>query len=278
MNLTDSQIERYSRHIILKEIGGEGQKKILNAKVVIIGAGGLGSPSAYYLAAAGVGKIGIVDSDRADLSNLQRQILHFTKDVGRLKTESAKEKLTAINPDCKVEMHNTRINAHNVLDIIGNYDAVIDGSDNFPTRYLINDACVISRIPLFEGAVISFSGQAITIKPHESACYRCLYEEPPPPGLVPSCQEAGVMGAIPGVIGLIQATEVIKWILAKGSLLTDRLLIYNGLEMEFNEVKVARNPQCPLCGVNPSIKKLKEENYQTTQVCERRWENTGEDE
>ena len=270
MNLTDSQIERYSRHIILKEIGGEGQKKILNAKVVIIGAGGLGSPAAYYLAAAGVGKIGIVDSDRADLSNLQRQILHFTKDVGRLKTESAKEKLTAINPDCKVEMHNTRINAQNVLDIIGDYDAVIDGSDNFPTRYLINDACVISRTPLFEGAVISFSGQAITIKPHESACYRCLYEEPPPPGLIPSCQEAGVMGAIPGVIGLIQATEVIKWILDKGSLLTDRLLIYNGLEMEFNEVKVARNPQCPVCGVNPSIKELREDNYQVNQVCERR--------
>jgi molybdopterin/thiamine biosynthesis adenylyltransferase len=278
MNLTDSQIERYSRHIILKEIGGEGQKKILNTEVVIIGAGGLGSPAAYYLAATGVGKIGIVDSDRADLSNLQRQILHFTKDVGRLKTESAKEKLIAINPDCKVVMHNTRINAQNVLDIIGSYDAVIDGSDNFPTRYLINDACVISRTPLFEGAVISFSGQAITIIPHESACYRCLYEEPPPPGLIPSCQEAGVMGAIPGVIGIIQATEVIKWILGKGNLLTDRLLIYNGLEMEFNEVKVARNPQCPVCGDNPSIKELKEENYQTTQACERRWKNTGEDE
>lgn len=278
MNLTDSQIERYSRHIILKEIGGEGQKKILNTKVVIIGAGGLGSPTAYYLAAAGVGEIGIVDSDRADLSNLQRQILHFTKDVGRLKTESAKEKLTAINPDCKVVTHRTRINAHNVLDIIGDYDAVIDGSDNFPTRYLINDACVISRTPLFEGAVISFSGQAITIIPHESACYRCLYDEPPPPGLIPSCQEAGVMGAIPGVIGLIQTTEVIKWILGKGSLLTDRLLIYNGLEMEFDELKVARNPKCPICGDNPSIKELKEENYQTTQACERRWKNTGEDE
>jgi adenylyltransferase/sulfurtransferase len=270
MNLTDSQIERYSRHIILKEIGGEGQKKILNAKVVIIGAGGLGSPAAYYLAAAGVGKIGIVDSDRADLSNLQRQILHFTKDVGRLKTESAKEKLIAINPDCQVVMHNTRINAHNVLDIISDYDAVIDGCDNFPTRYLINDACIISRTPLFEGAVISFSGQAITIKPHESACYRCLYEEPPPPGLVPSCQEAGVMGAIPGVIGIIQATEVIKWILGKGSLLTDRLLIYNGLEMEFNELKISRNPQCPVCGDNPSIKELREDNYQVDQVCERR--------
>ncbi len=270
MNLTDSQIERYSRHIILKEIGGEGQKKILNTKVVIIGAGGLGSPAAYYLAAAGVGKIGIVDSDRADLSNLQRQILHFTKDVGRLKTESAQEKLTAINPDCEVVPHTTRLNAKNVLDIIGEYDAVINGSDNFPTRYLINDACIISKTPLFEGAVIGFSGQAITIKPHESACYRCLYEEPPPPGLIPSCQEAGVMGAIPGVIGIIQATEVIKWILGKGSLLTDRLLIYNGLEMEFNELEISRNPQCPVCGDNPSIKELREDNYQVTQVCERR--------
>jgi adenylyltransferase/sulfurtransferase len=270
MNLTDSQIERYSRHIILKEIGGEGQKKILNTKVVIIGAGGLGSPAAYYLAAAGVGKIGIVDSDRADLSNLQRQILHFTKDVGRLKTESAQEKLTAINPDCEVVPHTTRLNAKNVLDIIGEYDAVINGSDNFPTRYLINDACIISKTPLFEGAVIGFSGQAITIKPHESACYRCLYEEPPPPGLIPSCQEAGVMGAIPGVIGIIQATEVIKWILGKGSLLTDRLLIYNGLEMEFNELEISRNPQCPVCGDNPSIKELRENNYQVDQVCERR--------
>ena len=270
MDFTDSQIERYSRHIILKEIGGEGQKKILNAKVVIIGAGGLGSPSAYYLAAAGVGKIGIVDSDKADLSNLQRQILHFTKDVGRLKTESAQEKLTAINPDCEVVIHTTRINAQNVLEIIGEYDVVINGSDNFPTRYLINDACVISKTPLFEGAVIGFNGQVMTIIPYESACYRCLYEEPPPPGLVPSCQEAGVMGATPGVIGLIQATEVIKWILGKGKLLTNRVLIYSGLEMEFNELQVARNPQCPVCGDQPSIKELTEDNYQTNQVCERR--------
>jgi len=269
MDFTESQIERYSRQIILREIGGEGQKRLLQARVVIIGAGGLGSPSAYYLAAAGVGKIGIVDSDKADLSNLQRQILHFTKDVGRLKTESAQEKLTAINPDCEVVPHTTRLNAKNVLDIIGEYDAVINGSDNFPTRYLINDACIISKTPLFEGAVIGFSGQAITIKPHESACYRCLYEEPPPPGLIPSCQEAGVMGAIPGVIGIIQATEVIKWILGKGSLLTDRLLIYNGLEMEFNELEISRNPQCPVCGDNPSIKELREDNYQVDQVCER---------
>jgi len=269
MDFTESQIERYSRHIILKEIGGEGQKKILDAKVVIIGAGGLGSPIAYYLAAAGVGKIGIVDSDKVDLSNLQRQILYFTKDVGKLKTESAKEKLTAINPDCEVVPHTTRINAQNVLDIIGNYDAVINGSDNFPTRYLINDACIISKTPLFEGAVIGFSGQAMTILPHESACYRCLYEEPPPPGLVPSCQEAGVMGATPGVIGLIQATEVVKWILGKGKLLTNRVLIYSGLDMEFNEIPIARNPKCPVCGDQPTIKELREDTYQIDQVCER---------
>lgn len=270
MDFTESQIERYSRQIILKEIGGEGQKRLLQAKVVIIGAGGLGSPSAYYLAAAGVGKIGIVDSDKADLSNLQRQILHFTKDVGRLKTESAQEKLTAINPDCEVVLHTTRINAKNVLDIIGEYDAVINGSDNFPTRYLINDACIINKIPLFEGAVIGFSGQVMTILPHESACYRCLYEEPPPPGLVPSCQEAGVMGATPGVIGLIQSTEVVKWILGKGKLLTNRVLLYNGLEMEFNEFQVARNPQCPVCGNQPSIKELREDTYTIDQTCERR--------
>jgi len=270
MDFTESQIERYSRHIILKEIGGEGQKKILNAKVVIIGAGGLGSPTAYYLAAAGVGKIGIVDSDKADLSNLQRQILHFTKDVGRLKTESAQEKLTAINPDCEVVPHTIRINAKNVLDIIGEYDVVINGSDTFPTRYLINDACIISKTPLFEGAVIGFSGQVMTILPYESACYRCLYEEPPPPGLVPSCQEAGVMGATPGVIGLIQATEVVKWILGRGKLLTNRVLIYSGLDMEFNELPVARNPKCPVCGDQPSIKELREDTYQTDQVCERR--------
>lgn len=268
MEFTENQIERYSRHIIFKEIGGEGQKKILNAKVVIIGAGGLGSPIAYYLAAAGVGKIGIVDSDKADLSNLQRQILHFTKDVGKLKTESAKEKLIAINPDCEVAPHTSWINAKNVLDIIGEYDAVINGSDNFPTRYLINDACIISKTPLFEGAVIGFSGQVMTILPHASACYRCLYEEPPPPGLVPSCQEAGVMATTPGVIGLIQATEVVKWILGKGKLLTNRVLIYSGLEMEFNEIPIARNPKCPVCGDQPSIKKLRVDTYHTNQVCE----------
>jgi adenylyltransferase/sulfurtransferase len=270
MDFTESQIERYSRQIILREIGGEGQKKILNAKVVIIGAGGLGSPAAYYLAAAGVGKIGIVDSDKADLSNIQRQILHFTKDVGRLKTESAQEKLTAINPDCEVVLHITRINAKNVLDIIGEYDAVINGSDNFPTRYLINDACVINKIPLFEGAVIGFSGQVMTIIPGKTACYRCLYEEPPPPGLIPSCQEAGVLGTIPGVIGLIQATEVVKWILGKGKLLTNRVLIYSALEMEFTELPLKRNEKCPVCGNQPSIKELREDTYTTNQTCERR--------
>ncbi len=269
MTFTDSQIERYSRQIILKEIGGEGQKKILNARILIIGAGGLGSPAAYYLASSGVGKIGIVDSDKVDVSNLQRQILHFTCDIGKIKTESAREKLTAINPDCKIIPYPTRIDVSNVLDIIHGYDAVVNGCDNFPTRYLINDACVLTGIPLFEGAVIGFSGQVITILPHESACYRCLYETPPPPGLIPSCQEAGVMATTPGIIGLIQATEVIKWILGRGTLLTNRLLTYNGLEMEFTELPVSRNLQCPVCGEHPSINGLKKENYLTNHVCER---------
>jgi len=225
MDFTESQIERYSRQIILREIGGKGQKKLLEARVVIIGAGGLGSPAAYYLAAAGVGTIGIVDNDTVEVSNLQRQILHTTRDAGHLKTESAKEKLTALNPDCTVVLHTTRITARNALDIIGNYDIVINGCDNFPTRYLINDACVIGTIPLCEGAVIGFSGQVMTIIPGVTPCYRCLYEEPPPPGLIPSCQEAGVLGTIPGIIGLIQATGAIKWVLGKGALLTNRLLL-----------------------------------------------------
>ena len=267
MELSESQIERYSRQIILKEIGGEGQKKLLSTRVLILGAGGLGSPSAYYLAAAGIGKIGIVDSDKAEVSNLQRQILHFTKDVGRFKTESALEKLQAINPDCEVIAHTTRLTAANAMDIMGGYDAVINGSDNFPTRYLINDACVISRTPLFEGAVIGFTGQVMTIIPHQSPCYRCLYQEPPPPGLIPSCQEAGVLGSIPGIIGLMQATEVVKWVLGKGRLLTGRLIIFSGLDMEFSELAVARNPACPVCGDRPSIRELREEHYDTNPVC-----------
>ena len=270
MDFTESQIERYSRQIILKEIGGGGQKRLLDARVVIIGAGGLGSPAAYYLAAAGVGTIGIVDNDTVDLSNLQRQILHFTQDTGHLKTESAREKLAALNPDCNIILHTTRITAGNALDIIGNYDTVINGCDNFPTRYLINDACVISKTPLFEGAVIGFSGQVMTIIPGKTACYRCLYEEPPPPGLIPSCQEAGVLGTIPGVIGLIQATEAVKWFLGKGKLLTNRVLLYSALEMEFTELPLTRNEKCPVCGNQPSIHELREDTYTMNQTCERR--------
>ena len=270
MDFTESQIERYSRQIILKEIGGKGQKRLLDAKVVIIGAGGLGSPAAYYLAAAGLGTIGIVDHDTVDLSNLQRQILHFTQDTGHLKTESAKEKLTALNPDCNIILHTTRITAENALDIIDKYDIVINGCDNFPTRYLINDACVITKTPLFEGAVIGFSGQVMTIIPGKSPCYRCLYEEPPPPGLIPSCQEAGVLGTIPGVIGLIQATEVVKWLLGKGKLLTNRVLLYSALEMEFTELPLTRNVKCPVCGNQPSIQTLREDTYTMNQTCESR--------
>ena len=270
MEFTESQIERYSRQIILKEIGGEGQKKLLNARVAIIGAGGLGSPAALYLVAAGIGTVGIVDQDKVDISNLQRQILHSTNTIGKSKTDSAKKLLTALNPDCCVQLHTTQINADNVLDIIGKYDLVINGSDNFPTRYLINDACVISKIPLFEGAVIGFSGQAITIIPQTSACYRCLYETPPPPGLIPSCQEAGVLGTVPGVIGLIQATEVLKWILGKGKLLTNRLLIYSGLDMEFTELEIKPNVNCPVCGTHPSITELRKEAYQMDTTCDLR--------
>lgn len=270
MDFTESQIERYSRQIILREIGGQGQERLSKARVVIIGAGGLGSPAAYYLAAAGVGTIGIVDNDRADLSNLQRQILHFTKDIGKLKTESAKEKLTALNPDCSIILHTSRITARNAPDIIGTYDMVINGCDNFPTRYLINDACVMNDIPLAEGAVIGFSGQVMTIIPGKTACYRCLYKEPPPPGLIPGCREAGVLGTIPGVIGLIQATEAVKWILKTGRLLADRLLIYSALEMEFTELPLQRDKECPVCGDQPSIRELREETYTQDQTCERR--------
>ena len=270
MDFTESQIERYSRQIILREIGGEGQKKLLNARVVIIGAGGLGSPAAYYLAAAGLGTIGIVDHDTVEVSNLQRQILHTTQDAGRLKTESSRDKLTALNPDCSIVLHSIRINAQNALEIIGDYDIVVNGCDNFPTRYLINDACVLSKTPLFEGAVIGFSGQVMTIIPGETACYRCLYEEPPPPGLIPSCQEAGVLGTIPGLIGLIQSTEVVKWILGTGKLLTNRVLLYSALEMEFTELPLQRNPNCPVCGDQPSIQLLREETYTMHQTCDSR--------
>jgi len=256
MKLRDDQIERYSRQILLPNVGGKGQEKLLSAKVLIIGAGGLGSPAALYLTSAGIGTLGIVDSDKVELNNLQRQIVHSVNTVGKPKVDSAKDRLNAINPDVKVIPYNIRLTSANILDIIKGYDMVVDGSDNFPTRYLVNDACVFSNKPLSHGGIFRFDGQAITILPHKSACYRCLFSEPPPPGLVPSCQEAGILGAVAGIIGVIQANEVLKYILGIGELLAGKLLVFNALDSFFRQVKVPRDPKCPVCGENPSITKL----------------------
>ena len=256
MNLNDSQIERYSRQIILPEIGGKGQEKLLSAKVLIIGTGGLGSPCAYYLAAAGVGTLGLVDSDNVELNNLNRQILHNTQNVGKPKVKSAEEKLKLLNPDIKINPYQIRLTSENILDIIRDYDFIIDGSDNFPTRYLVNDCCVISNKPYSHAGVLRFDGQAITVLPKESACFRCLFPEPPPPDAVPSCQQAGILGTVAGILGLIQATEAIKFILGKGELLKGKLLVFNALEMSFRKINVPRNKNCPVCGDNPTITKL----------------------
>jgi adenylyltransferase/sulfurtransferase len=256
LSFTEEQIERYSRHIILPEVGGKGQQKLLNARVFLVGAGGLGSPAAFYLAAAGVGKIGIADGDCVDYSNLQRQILHSAKDVGRSKAISAKETLEALNPDVEVIPYTERLTSGNILDIIKDYDVILDGADNFPTRYLVNDACVFLRKPLSHGSIFRFEGQVTTILPFDGPCYRCLYEEPPPPGLVPSCKEAGVLGILAGVIGTLQATEAIKLILGKGQLLKGKLLIYDSLNMEFKKVNVRKNPNCPVCSDKATIREL----------------------
>jgi len=253
-NLTREQILRYSRHLIMPEVGIQGQEKLLQAKILLVGAGGLGSPLGLYLAAAGVGTLGIVDFDAVDFTNLQRQIIHRTEDVGRLKVESAKERIQSINPEVTVKTYNTKLTRDNVLDIIKDYDVVIDGTDNFPTRYLVNDACVFQRKPNIYGSIFRFDGQATVFYPLKGPCYRCLYPEPPPPGMVPSCAEGGVLGVLPGVIGQIQATEAIKLILGKGEPLIGRLLLYNALKMEFREVKLRRSPACPVCGDHPTIK------------------------
>ena len=257
MEFTDEQVKRYSRHIILPEVGGKGQKKLLKAKVFITGAGGLGSPAALYLAAAGVGTIGIIDNDVVDLSNLQRQILHSTKTVDRPKVESAKETLEALNPDVKVVPYQERLTSENIMEIIKDYDIVLDGSDNFPTRFLINDACFFSGKTLISGSIFRFEGQVTTLKAHDGhPCYRCLYPEPPPPGLVPSCQEAGVLGVLAGTIGVIQATEAVKEIIGMNSSLASHLLIYSALDMTFLKVKTQKDPNCPLCGKEQKITKL----------------------
>ncbi|MRR56028.1 MAG: molybdopterin-synthase adenylyltransferase MoeB [Deltaproteobacteria bacterium] len=256
---TDAQIERYSRHIILKEVGGKGQKKLFESKVLIIGAGGLGSPVALYLAAAGVGVIGIADADVVDLSNLQRQVIHHTADIGKPKVASAKEKMEAINPDVRVTTYQEWINAGNILDIIRDYDFVIDGTDNFAAKFLINDACVMARKPFSHGGILHFIGQTTTVLPGESACYRCLSPAPPPPGAIPTCAQVGVIGVLPGVIGSIQATEAVKFLIGVGKLLNGRLLIYDAEGMDFSTVPIRKNPKCPLCGDHPRILELKDE-------------------
>ena len=257
MQLSNEEIRRYSRHLILPEVGLAGQKKICSASVLCIGAGGLGSPIAMYLAAAGIGKIGIVDFDTVDFSNLQRQILHTDADVGRPKAQSAKETINGINPGVEVVIHNTRLTSENALDIIKGYDIIVDGTDNFPTRYLTNDACVLLKKPNVYGSIFRFEGQASVFASHLGGpCYRCLYPEPPPPGMVPSCAEGGVLGVLPGIIGCIQATEILKLALGKGHLLVGRLMLFNALDMKFRELKLRRDPQCPLCGDNPTIKEL----------------------
>jgi adenylyltransferase/sulfurtransferase len=257
MELNNDEIRRYSRHLILPEVGLAGQKKIKAASVLCIGAGGLGSPIAMYLAAAGIGKIGIVDFDTVDFSNLQRQILHTDADVGRSKAESAKETIRGMNPHCEVVIHNTRISSENALDLIRPYDIVVDGTDNFPTRYLTNDACVILKKPNVYGSIFRFEGQASVFAPHLGGpCYRCLYPEPPPPGMVPSCAEGGVLGVLPGIIGCIQANEILKLAIGKGTSLVGRLLLFNALDMKFRELKLRRDPACPVCGDHPTIKEL----------------------
>ncbi|GAB4411284.1 MAG: thiazole biosynthesis adenylyltransferase ThiF [Thermodesulfovibrionales bacterium] len=258
MEFTEDQLQRYSRHIILPEVGGKGQKKMLQAKVFIVGAGGLGCPVGYYLAAAGVGTIGMIDNDSVELSNLQRQIAHSTHRLGVPKVESAKATFEALNPDVRVIGIKDRITKDNIIELIKDYDIVVDGSDNFPTRYLVNDACVMLKKPLVSGAILRFEGQVTTILPGDGHCYRCLFEEMPPPGLVPSCQEAGVLGAITGVVGALQATEVLKLILGKGDILKNTLLIYDALKTTFRRVKVQKNPDCPVCGEKPTITELQD--------------------
>lgn len=253
---TNEQIYRYSRHIILPDIGGAGQKKLLKGKVLLVGAGGLGSPAAMYLAAAGVGKLGLVDFDRVDLSNLQRQILHRTKDVGRLKLDSAQDTINSLNPDVEVVKHQVVLTSENVMDVIKDYDIVVNGTDNFPTRYLVNDACVFAGKPLVDGSIFMFEGQATVYDARRGPCYRCLFPTPPPPGEVPSCQEAGVLGVLPGIVGSIEAIEAIKLILGKGESLIGRLLLFDALAMEFREMKVEKDPDCPVCGQHPTVTEL----------------------
>jgi molybdopterin/thiamine biosynthesis adenylyltransferase/rhodanese-related sulfurtransferase len=254
--LTNDDLGRYSRHLILPEVGMEGQQRLKAAKVLCVGTGGLGSPLALYLAAAGIGTLGLVDFDVVDSSNLQRQIIHSTKDIGRKKIDSAQEKLNALNPALNVVKHDTMLTSANALEIFAQYDIIADGTDNFQTRYLVNDACVLLNKPNAYGSIFRFEGQASVFATETGPCYRCLYPEPPPPGLVPSCAEGGVLGILPGLVGVIQATEVIKLILGKGEPLIGRLLLVDALSMRFRELKLRKNPDCPVCGTNPTVTQL----------------------
>ena len=254
--LSNAEVARYSRHLIMPEVGMDGQLKLKAASVLCIGAGGLGSPVAMYLAAAGVGRLGIVDFDVVDYSNLQRQVIHGTPDVGRPKLDSARDSLHAINPEVHVETHEVALSSSNALDVLGGYDVIVDGTDNFPTRYLVNDACVLLGKPNAYGSIFRFEGQASVFAAKDGPCYRCLYPEPPPPGLVPSCAEGGVLGILPGVVGTIQATEAVKLIMGVGEPLVGRFLVYDALRMRFRELKLRRDPDCPVCGDNPTVTAL----------------------
>ena len=256
MNLNEQQIDRYSRQIILPHVGGKGQDKILNAKVLVVGTGGLGAPSALYLAAAGIGTIGLVDCDKVELNNLQRQIIHTTPDIGMLKTDSGKKRIAALNPDVNVITHNLRLTSKNILEVIKDYDIVIDGTDNFPTRFLINDACVMSKKSLIHAGIFRFDGQIMTIAPKEGPCYRCLFPEPPPPGAVPSCQEGGILGAVAGILGVLQANKALKLVLGIGEPLIGKLLIFDALSSSFRTVKVPRDKDCFVCSDHPTITEL----------------------
>lgn len=250
---TNEQLERYSRHIILTDVGVKGQKKLMESKVLIIGAGGLGAPAALYLAAAGVGTIGVADADEVDLSNLQRQVIHSTPDIGKAKVKSAQESMAAINPDVQIKTYRTFVSAENIMDLIADYDFILDGTDNFPAKFLINDACVLAGKPFSHAGIIRFSGQLMTYVPKQGPCYRCIFENPPPPEAVPTCKQAGVIGAMGGVIGSLQAMEAIKCIIGKGDLLTGRLLTYDALKMNFRNVKLPTRASCAVCGTNPTI-------------------------
>lgn len=266
MDFTDEQITRYSRHILLPEVGGKGQKKIARSRMLIVGAGGLGSPAALYLAAAGVGTIGVIDSDVVDLSNLQRQVIHHTLDLGRPKVVSAKEKILALNPDVHVVTYEDRLSSKNALELIREYDVVLDGADNFPTKFLCNDACYFADKPLVHGGILRFDGRVTTIIPRKSACYRCVFKNPPPPGLVASCQEAGVIGVLAGIIGTIQATEALKLVLGVGRPLTNRMLDFDARRTAFREIKTKKNPNCPLCGDHPTITELFDHEQESCEV------------